>query len=98
MHTVLEEGRAKSAYHFPGLGELSFVRDSDASDLCVAMASLVGKWVREATMARIVRHYREALPELPDASGYHDPVTARFVEATRLVRAQREVPDHCFER
>jgi ribonuclease HII len=98
MHTVLEEGRARSAYHFPGLGEISFVRDSDASDLGVAMASLVGKWVREVTMARIVRHYREALPELPDASGYHDPVTARFVEATRLVRAQRAVPDHCFER
>ena len=98
MHTVIEEGRARSAYHFPGVGEISFVRDSDASDLCVAMASLVGKWVREATMGRIVRHYREAIPELPDASGYHDPVTGRFVEATRLLRREREVPDRCFER
>ena len=34
----------------------------------------------------------------PDASGYYDPVTTRFIEATRLLRAQRSVPDGCFER
>jgi hypothetical protein len=96
--TVLEEGRARSAYHFPGVGEIAFVRDGDATDLGVSMASLVGKWLREALMARIVRHYQGALPDLPDASGYHDPVTGAFVEATRLLRADRAVPDRCFER
>ena len=98
LHAVLEEGRARSAYHFPGVGEIAFVRDSDASDLCVAMASMVGKYVREALMGRIVRHYREPLPDLPDASGYYDPVTTTFIDATRLVRASRGVPDRCFER
>src|SRR6185369_3052034 len=58
LHAVLEEGRARSAYHFPGVGEIAFVRDSDASDLCVAMASMVGKYLREALMSRIVRFYR----------------------------------------
>jgi ribonuclease HII len=96
--TVLEEGRARSAYHFPGVGEIAFVRDGDATDLGVAMASMVGKWLREVLMARVVRHYRGALPALPDASGYHDPVTSAFVEATRLVRVERDVPDRCFER
>lgn len=98
LHQVIEEGRARSAYRFPGLGEIAFVRDSDASDRCVAMASLVGKWLREVLMARVVRFYREADAELPDASGYYDPVTTRFMEATALVREKRSVPDGCFER
>ncbi len=95
---VVEEQRARSTYRFPGVGELSFVMDADASDRLVSIASLVGKYLREALMARIVRHYREAVPLLPDASGYHDPVTARFVQATRLVRSKRKIPDDCFER
>jgi ribonuclease HII len=98
LHSVLEEGRARSAYHFPGLGEIAFVRDGDDSDLCVAMASMVGKYLREVLMARVVRFYRDEQPELPDASGYHDPVTARFVAATALVREKRKVPERCFER
>ena len=85
LHVVLEQRRAHSAYRFPGLGELHFVRDADASDALVMLASLVGKWVRELLMARVAR-------------GYHDPVTARFVEATALVRQGRRVPDTCFER
>lgn len=98
LHSVIEEGRPRSAYHFPGVGEIAFVRDSDASDLCVAMASLVGKYVREALMARVVRFYRGALPDLPDASGYYDPVTTTFIEGTRLLRGKRDIPDTCFER
>jgi ribonuclease HII len=98
LHTVVEEGRPRSAYRFPGLGEIAFVRDSDASDLCVAMASMVGKYVREAMMDRIARHYRRAVDGLPAASGYYDPVTTSFIAATRLVRGAREVPDDCFER
>jgi hypothetical protein len=98
LHGVLEEGRARSAYRFPGVGEIAFVRDGDATDLAVAMASMVGKYVREALMARVVRFYRHEAPELPDASGYYDPVTAVFMDATRLVRERRAVPDRCFER
>jgi ribonuclease HII len=98
LHSVLEEGRKRSAYHFPGVGEIAFVQDSDASDLCVAMASMVGKYLREALMARIVRFYRGDAPELPDASGYHDPVTNVFVEGTVQLRRKREVPETCFER
>ena len=62
------------------------------------MASMVGKWLREALMARIVRFYRGHVPDLPDASGYHDPVTKGFVHATRLVRRREKVPNDCFER
>jgi ribonuclease HII len=98
LHMAMEEGRGRSAYRFPGLGEVAFVRDADAKHLLVCMASLVGKWVRDLLMTRIVRYHREADPELPAASGYHDPVTTRFVEASSLSRKARALPDRCFER
>jgi len=98
MHSILQETRPKSAYRFPGLGDIAFVQDGDASDLLVSLASMVGKWVREVLMERIVRHYQGIVPELPGASGYHDPVTAKFVKATALVRQEKRIDDDCFER
>ncbi len=100
LHAVAMEGRARAAakYHMPGVGQLAFVRDADAKHLLVCMASLVGKWVRDLLMARIVRYHRAELPDAPDASGYHDPVTTRFISATRLSRKKRGLPDQCFER
>jgi ribonuclease HII len=100
LHTVLVEGRARSEYQLPGVGRLAFVRDADETHLIVGLASLVGKWVRDHLMRRVVRWHRTRLPdaELPDASGYHDPVTTRFVEATALVRKKLRVENDCFER
>ncbi len=95
LHAVLEQGRARSAYRFPGVGELHFVRDADATDPLVMLASLVGKYVRELLMARVGRYY---LPEGDLPSGYNDPVTDRFVLDTELVRRKRRVPSTCFER
>jgi hypothetical protein len=98
LHSIIEETRQSSRYYFPGVGEIAFVMDADASDLLVSLASLVGKYVREVLMSRIVRYYKRAGVSVPDASGYHDPVTAGFVEATALFRRQRAIPDDCFER
>ncbi|HEX6766100.1 MAG TPA: hypothetical protein VF103_11495 [Polyangiaceae bacterium] len=97
LHSILGEAHAKSAYHFPTIGEIRFVRDADASDPLVMVSSLVGKWVRELFMGRIARHYPSRSDE-PRPSGYHDPVTARFVQRTALVRKKRSIPDRCFER
>ena len=33
-------------------------------------------------MRRIGEFYRQEIPELKLASGYHDPVTTRFIDAT----------------
>jgi ribonuclease HII len=99
LHATIVEGQAESAYQFPQLGRIRFVRDADARAPLVMLASLVGKYVRELFMARIARHYPspdEAKPPRP--SGYHDPVTAAFVERTALLRKQRKLPDRCFER
>ena len=99
LHTVLVEGRARSEYQVPGVGRLAFLRDADDSHLLVGLASLVGKWVRDHLMRRIVRFHRaHVAATLPDASGYHDPVTTRFIERQRLVRKERRVENACFER
>lgn len=97
LHVVLEQGKARSAYRFPGLGELVFERDADAGDPLVMLASLVGKYVRELFMHRIATHYPRA-EEAPRPSGYHDPVTDEFVLATSRLRRKRGVPHNCFER
>jgi ribonuclease HII len=99
LHATIVEGQAESAYQFPTLGRIRFVRDADAHAPLVMLASLVGKYVRELFMSRIARHYPgHDDPELPRPSGYHDPVTAAFVERTALFRKQRRMPDRCFER
>lgn len=97
LHTVLEQGAARSSYYFPTVGELHFVRDADGSDALVMLASLVGKYVRELLMARVARFY-PGDPEKPSPSGYHDPVSQRFVLSSALVRRERQIPDTCFER
>ncbi len=98
LHAVVEEGRARSAYKFPGIGEIAFVRDGDASNILVGLASLVGKYIRELLMERIVVHYQRGIDDLGGASGYHDPVTSRFILATDALRTKRRVPNTCFMR
>lgn len=106
LRTALIEGQALSAYVFPGIGEIRFVRDADATDPLVMLASLVGKYLRELTMSRIARHWGgaprstgENLEQpVPMASGYHDPVTQRFVRVTALRRREDGFPESCFER
>lgn len=97
LHVALEESQARSAYHFPGLGELRFLRDADAHDPLVMLASLVGKYVRELFMRRIARFYPDAI-ETTLPSGYHDPVTERFVTASAADRRRLGIVDDCFAR
>lgn len=98
LHSTLMEGRARSAYHFPGLGELHFVRDADADDHLVMLASMLGKYLRELLMARITRYYGAGTGGVAGCSGYNDQVTDRFVHGTTALRRERGVPDRCFER
>jgi ribonuclease HII len=98
LHVVLAQTRDCSSYRFPGIGTVHFRKDADGNDPLVALASLVGKWVRELLMRRIVRFYQRHEPGLTDASGYNDPVTDRFVRATRSLRNRLSIPMACFRR
>jgi ribonuclease HII len=77
---------------------LAFVRDADGSNLLVGLASLVGKYLRDLLMRRITWFYRAQAPELPEASGYHDPVTKAFVAQTQAQRRKLRIADDCFAR
>jgi ribonuclease HII len=97
LRTALVVSRKKSAYSFPGIGEIHFVQDADARDPLVMLASLVGKYVRELLMARISRFH--ATPgEHEKVSGYHDPRTDAWVKASRVQRRSLRIIDDCFER
>jgi len=98
LHVVIGESRARSEYQVPGIGRLAFVRDADGSNLLVGIASLVGKYLRDLLMRRISSFYRDHDPELPEASGYHDPVTKAFVQRTQARRLHLKIQDDCFAR
>lgn len=96
LRSTLIQSRARSAYYFPGLGEVHFVQDADAKNPLVMLASLVGKYVRELLMARISRYHGGGSDER--VSGYHDPRTSAWVEATLGRRRSLRILDDCFER
>ncbi len=98
LRVCLEQSRAHSAYRFPGLGEVHFVRDADASDPLVMLASLIGKYARELLMSRISEFYVSRSDSLKPCSGYHDPVTTRFIQLTSSRRRGLGIPNACFER
>lgn len=95
-YTTLERAAARSRYSIPALGEIGFVRDADASDPLVMLASLVGKYVRELLMARIQRFYGPA--DARRVSGYHDSRTRAWVASVAPQRRSLRIADACFER
>jgi ribonuclease HII len=94
----IQARRGSRRYSVDGIGELRFEVDADARHLPVALASIVGKYVREICMRRIGEFYRRADPSLELASGYHDPVTTRFIEATEPSRRRLGIATDCFRR
>lgn len=90
--------RGQRRYRVDGVGELRFEVDADARHLPVALASIVGKYVREICMRRIGEFYRAGNPDLSLVSGYHDPSTTRFVEASKPSRQRLGIALDCFRR
>jgi ribonuclease HII len=96
--TVLPARRGDLSYEFPGVGRVAFEIDADARHLPVALASMVGKYVRELWMERQNRFYKGHDDTLEPVSGYHDPVTRRFVAASTLLRKRIGIDPECFAR
>ena len=96
--TSLAPRRGQRRYMIDGVGEVRFEVDADARHLPVALASIVGKYVREICMRRIGEFYRQGNPDVKLASGYHDPVTTRFIDATESFRRRLGIAPDCFKR
>jgi len=95
---VVAESRRMSHYRIPALGDVCFEVDADGRHLPVALASMVGKYVRELTMERQNQFYLGHDPLLPRPSGYRDPVTARFIAESASLRKRLNIDPLCFER
>lgn len=95
---TLRGRRGQRRYAISNLGEVRFEVDADARHLPVALASIVGKYVREVSMLRIGEFYRRSVPDLRLASGYHDPVTHRFIQQTQGPRRRLGIAVDCFRR
>jgi len=93
---TLEESPEISRYRATGRKvDVHFVRDGDALHLPVAVASMIGKYLRELAMHRLAA----ALGAGDDPpSGYRDRRTRKFVESSAPQRVALGLPDSCFLR
>ena len=95
---TVEETRMRCRYEVEKLGDVSFEVKADATHLPVAFASMIGKYLRELMMERQMQFYQDQEPKLPSVSGYHDPVTRRFVSQSKNLRKKLNIQDSCFAR
>jgi ribonuclease HII len=80
-----QESMALSAYRVHGLGRevrLTFQPRADATHLCVALASMTSKYLREVLMLEFNRFWQEHVPDLRPTAGYPGDA-ARFLSAIR---------------
>jgi ribonuclease HII len=88
------ETPAESTYRAGDL-TISFIRDGDGSHLPIAVASIIGKYLRELALLDL----NDRLDNLSHpASGYRDGVTSRFIVQSRSLRSASGLPDRCFLR
>jgi hypothetical protein len=85
-----EEGRDRSVYHLVGGKrpvELTFQPRADTAHFCVALASMVSKYLREVLMLEFNAFWQTHVPGLKPTAGYPGDA-ARFFDAIRPVLAK----------
>ena len=91
---VLEEGEQRSRYEadLPGrrLG-VTFVPRADGEHLCVALASMASKYLRELFMGEFNRFWQGHVPGLPPTAGYPGDAP-RYLEAIRPAADALKLP------
>ncbi|MBN2531036.1 MAG: hypothetical protein JXR76_31910 [Deltaproteobacteria bacterium] len=93
--TILEENRDRSRYQLYGNCQMAFIKDGDSAHLPIAVASMVGKYLRELQMTEINERLRQGQPHI---SGYRDLKTKGFITETETIRNSLGIPDRCFIR
>jgi ribonuclease HII len=87
MVLALEEGMARSSYRVVGAGrdiQLTFQPRAEAEHLCVALASMVSKYVRELLMQDFNAFWQRHVPGLKPTAGYPGDAS-RFFRAIQPV-------------
>ncbi len=90
-----EEGRDRSVYDVIGLErpvELTFEPRADGNHFCVALASMVSKYLREVLMLEFNQFWGTHVPGLKPTAGYPGDAV-RFFEAIRPVCGRLGIPE-----
>jgi hypothetical protein len=85
MVLAREEGRERSVYRWVGGPRemcFTFTPRADVAHLCVALASMVSKYLREMLMAEFNRYWQTHVPDLKPTAGYPGDAL-RYFEAIR---------------
>ena len=91
----LEEGMSASVYRVVGMGRemrLTFRPRADSAHFCVALASMVSKYVRERLMEEFNRFWLERTPGLKPTAGYPGDAR-RFYDAIRPAADKLGIPE-----
>jgi ribonuclease HII len=97
---TLQESLACSAYRVHGLErevQLLIQPRADSTNLCVALASMTSKYLREVLMLEFNRFWREQLPDLKPTAGYPGDA-ARFLQAIRQTIEKLGLPEESIWR
>lgn len=94
----LSETRQRCSYSYRRFEEVAFEVSADDRHMPVALASMVGKYVRELWMLRQNTFYQANDPALPVASGYHDPITRAHISLSKPLRRRLRIADDCYLR
>lgn len=87
---VIEESRRRSAYQMPD-GTVEFLMDAEDQHELVALASMIGKYVRECSMGLFNDWWAGHLAGLRRTAGY-GPDARRFFREIDPVRKSLQVP------
>jgi ribonuclease HII len=90
-----EEGMERSTYSILGLGRnirLAFEPRADQQHFCVALASMVSKYLRELLMLEFNRFWEQHVPGLRPTAGYPTD-SARFLDAIRPAMLRLQIAE-----
>jgi len=78
----IEQGHNNSSYIIKAKPSsnavISFIKDGDASEFVIALASIFSKYYRELSMLKLNRFFQSHIPSLKSTSGYHTD-SRRFI-------------------
>jgi ribonuclease HII len=97
---AVEEGLGRSAYRVLGIERsvrLTFQPRADSTCFCVALASMVSKYLRELFMGEFNRFWQQHVPGLAPTAGYPGDA-ARFLDAIRAAAATLEISEEAIWR
>ncbi|MBI5778319.1 MAG: hypothetical protein HZA49_02560 [Planctomycetes bacterium] len=76
---------------------VSFIKDGDASEFVIALASIFSKYYRELAMFQLNRLFQSHIPSLKPTSGYHTD-SRRFIQAVNPLFNQLNLDRNNFIR